>query len=252
MIPHLRSTRTAPVGHEVYDFLHRGSFAKINHPDSTNIQWPTLSGGGLPIGMTTINRAAQQLWDVGDNWEIGTTFRSLTNTLYNRFLENDYFEWNSSRNSRWLGAYSSKRITDVTTLTLPGSGRMFSPVRRTAANNWQSIYIHSKLALFDDQWLALGTANFTYRSMNYDGEITVFINNPTIATNARTALFNHWQSGNVPPPIPATFNGQANTAAGCFTANIATPGTYVVPLTLNDFWAHPPTGREGWLNYTFY
>jgi phosphatidylserine/phosphatidylglycerophosphate/cardiolipin synthase-like enzyme len=53
---------------------------------------------------------------------------------------------------------------------------MYGPRTTTAFNGApQWPYPHSKLALFDDRYALVGSSNWTYRSMEYDGEITTMI-----------------------------------------------------------------------------
>jgi phosphatidylserine/phosphatidylglycerophosphate/cardiolipin synthase-like enzyme len=58
--------------------------------------------------------------------------------------------------------------------------------------NYRGVYIHSKLALFDDQVAIVGSGNFNGRSMMYDGEMSVQISDPTTVAGIRSALFTHW------------------------------------------------------------
>ena len=53
-------------------------------------------------------------------------------------------------------------------------------------------YPHSKLAIFDDHTLVVGSANWTYRSMEYDGEISAFIYDSKLVPDVRKRLFWHW------------------------------------------------------------
>lgn len=60
------------------------------------------------------------------------------------------------------------------------------------AANFRGVYIHSKLALFDDRVAVVGSANFSRRSLHADGELSVFVNDPATAEGIRTELFGHW------------------------------------------------------------
>lgn len=60
------------------------------------------------------------------------------------------------------------------------------------SDNYRGIYIHSKLALFDDATAVIGSANFNGRSMLNDGELSVQINDLATVTAIRTQLFQHW------------------------------------------------------------
>jgi phosphatidylserine/phosphatidylglycerophosphate/cardiolipin synthase-like enzyme len=58
--------------------------------------------------------------------------------------------------------------------------------------NFRGIYIHSKLALFDDKIAVVGSANYSQRSMRVDGELSVFVNDAPTALAIRQQLFTHW------------------------------------------------------------
>lgn len=62
--------------------------------------------------------------------------------------------------------------------------------------NFRAVYVHSKLALIDDEMALIGSANFSKRSMRNDGELSVMIQDPT-AKDIRQALFAHWNMGTV-------------------------------------------------------
>lgn len=54
-----------------------------------------------------------------------------------------------------------------------------------------SLYVHSKLVLVDDETAFIGSANLSYRSMVYDGEICARIDG-SAAKDIRVALFKHF------------------------------------------------------------
>lgn len=65
-------------------------------------------------------------------------------------------------------------------------------------------YPHSKLAIFDNETLVIGTANWTYRSMEYDGEISAFISDKSLVPQISKRLLSHWyqtKDGNGPNDI---------------------------------------------------
>jgi len=108
-------------------------------------------------------------------------------------------------------------------------------------------YPHSKLAIFDDDFLVVGTSNWTYRSMQYDGEITLFINDTTAAPNfvtgVRDRLFTHWNQ----PTVVANWDATArqnvtDMAAG--TIPVGNQAPRVIPLAYGDF-LHPAS-KEAW------
>ncbi|WP_340077523.1 LamG-like jellyroll fold domain-containing protein [Leptobacterium sp. I13] len=58
--------------------------------------------------------------------------------------------------------------------------------------NFRSIYIHSKLALFDDKYAIIGSANYNSRSLTYDGECSIGVNSAAKAIEIRQEIFAHW------------------------------------------------------------
>ena len=127
---------------------------------------------------------------------------------------------------------------------------MFAPktYRHNDPTKWT--YPHSKVAIIDDQYVMVGTSNWTYRSMQYDGEITLEIDDGAFAQAVRAQLFAHWQM-----PGAAAAGGAAGVGAAWLldaTANqVAWAGnafslseTRLVPLAFDDF-IHP-ISREAW------
>jgi len=74
---------------------------------------------------------------------------------------------------------------------------MYAPQNKSVGQaNWT--YPHSKLAIFDNRYTVIGTSNWTYRSMQYDGEIALEIDNVAFTTALRNRLFTHWRQPNDP------------------------------------------------------
>lgn len=98
------------------------------------------------------------------------------------------------------GVSTTISLTALTELEVPdpdaNSRLLFSyPLRLSnvrGAEQAETVYVHSKLCLIDDQKAMVGSANFSKRSMLYDGEMSVFIDDPTTVTAIRTRLFQHW------------------------------------------------------------
>jgi phosphatidylserine/phosphatidylglycerophosphate/cardiolipin synthase-like enzyme len=82
------------------------------------------------------------------------------------------------------------------------------------AKAWVPIYVHAKLAIIDDAFTTLGSANINYRSMNVDSEINIALENGQIASGLRQQLWGlHTSSisadGAVHPPEDANATGQS-------------------------------------------
>lgn len=106
-------------------------------------------------------------------------------------------------------------------------------------------YPHSKMAIFDDKVAVIGSSNWTYRSMEYDGEIAAFIDCGTAVPALRKRLLSHWWLdgvGNkglvdsVPSWIAQAPKNEANIGKTPLTQPL--PRCYVMPLHFDDF-LHP-------------
>ncbi|RKH69520.1 hypothetical protein D7X55_08505 [Corallococcus sp. AB049A] len=64
------------------------------------------------------------------------------------------------------------------------------------------IYVHSKLMLIDSKHVIVGSANFGYRSMEYDGEMSLHIQSDEFAVSVKQKLFPHYNV-NSPKEVPA-------------------------------------------------
>lgn len=93
-------------------------------------------------------------------------------------------------------------------------------------------YVHSKLALFDDQVAFVGSSNWTYRSMEYDGEITAMITGKDAVLPIRERLFEHWQSGLTVENYATTANQNERDRA---KKRLRPEHSYILPLSFGDF-----------------
>jgi Phosphatidylserine/phosphatidylglycerophosphate/cardiolipin synthases and related enzymes len=103
--------------------------------------------------------------------------------------------------------------------------------------NFRSIYVHSKLAIFDDSYVIVGSANFTTRSMMYDGECSVGINSNVKAKEIREAIFQHWG-------VTARVDTEKSIAKQWYTtmnefACKPSKGVGVVPLSIGALYTGP-------------
>ncbi|GCE18459.1 phospholipase D-like domain-containing protein [Dictyobacter kobayashii] len=63
-----------------------------------------------------------------------------------------------------------------------------SSVQKEAAIYYRPIYIHAKVAIVDDQWVTIGSANLNNRGMRDDAELNVALLHPTMARGLRILL----------------------------------------------------------------
>jgi phosphatidylserine/phosphatidylglycerophosphate/cardiolipin synthase-like enzyme len=58
-----------------------------------------------------------------------------------------------------------------------------------SANQYESIYIHSKVAIIDEEWMTIGSANCGPRSLEYDTELNAFTNDVKQVVSFRKELW---------------------------------------------------------------
>jgi phosphatidylserine/phosphatidylglycerophosphate/cardiolipin synthase-like enzyme len=234
-----------------YDYLHYIATAKMALQNCVSVSFTNMSSGGLPIGVTTVARGAHQVWEVQESSNAWSTLRSVTSTVSNRFMEDDSLLYNTT-NSRWFG-YKTLSLLNIQAIN--GGLRMFSPVRAATTNTYHPIYLHSKLAMFENAGnasvLVVGSANFNYRSMVYDGEMSAFITGNANLFNAiRGDILGHFNSA-----VAINTGNWAATAAAndtLFGTNAAVVGqTYIVTTPLTYFTAVPATFPDG-SNFTWF
>ncbi|MEA9389778.1 phospholipase D-like domain-containing protein [Acerihabitans sp. TG2] len=87
-----------------------------------------------------------------------------------------------------------RKPEDITEVDIPGLKvhicSLVSP--DSPADNWQRTYVHSKLMLIDDTFMIQGSANINLRSMTYDSEIAMLVQDTDvypIVKPIRTALW---------------------------------------------------------------
>nr|WP_225937971.1 phospholipase D-like domain-containing protein [Myxococcus sp. RHSTA-1-4] len=124
-----------------------------------------------------IDRAACLTHNVAD------TYRA-DNPKSSSWLEADTFTF---RKNGGGGVDTVVKLEDIT--RVEGDLHIYTCVQE---GSWNRIYTHSKVAIIDDQWLIVGSANWSYRSMQYDGEISAFIDNPGLAQAALQRLLGHY------------------------------------------------------------
>ncbi|PTL81865.1 hypothetical protein DAT35_21810 [Vitiosangium sp. GDMCC 1.1324] len=224
----------------VYSYLHYITYAKLAFQSCTSVVVPGPQESLLPVSTRTISRAGSSLWQLSQSYNAWSTLRSISSTFYNQWMENDRIQW---RDALTPGAGTqSCRLLDI--IGFNGGIRMYSPLR-VAAGGSSALYIHSKLALIDDEVAVIGSANFNYRSMVYDGEIAAFIRNPTRVQQIRNALFAHWNMG-----APAAWDGTAQANRVALGNHTLAPGTRVIPLDIGDFDKTVPDYKQ--LNFTMH
>ncbi|WP_141326607.1 phosphatidylserine/phosphatidylglycerophosphate/cardiolipin synthase family protein [Myxococcus sp. AB025B] len=212
-----------------FDYLNYISFAKL----------ALASCDAVTAKGRTVERERCSKWGVSESMNAWSTLRSMTSTVTNRWLETDAFSCQPQN-----GAELTCPLLQLQGFR--GGIRFYAPVRRPSMNSARTaIYIHSKLALFDDSVAVVGSANFSYRSMVYDGELSAFVHGDG-ARRIRETLFRHYNMN-----TPEDWD---DDAVGDLT-DLPLWETGVLRLELEDFDRRVPSDKSPeykWGNHTFF
>ncbi|MHA7632436.1 phospholipase D-like domain-containing protein [Corallococcus sp. M7] len=167
-----------------FDYLNYISFAKLSLASCTHV---TVAG-------KRVARADCSVWKVNESLNAWSTLRSITSMVSNKWLESDSFTFQpKGGSSTTVPLLKIEGFEDVAPVDKGVECFDRARVRFLAPFHGKTaIYIHSKLALFDDRVAVVGSANFTYRSMVYDGELSAFIRDEAATRRIRDALYGHY------------------------------------------------------------
>ncbi|GAC1490430.1 MAG: phospholipase D-like domain-containing protein [Solirubrobacteraceae bacterium] len=70
-----------------------------------------------------------------------------------------------------------------------GAGRMLACTLYSPGPRQQPVYVHAKIAIVDDRWLTIGSANLNSHSLFNDGEVNVVCQDPALARALRERLW---------------------------------------------------------------
>jgi phosphatidylserine/phosphatidylglycerophosphate/cardiolipin synthase-like enzyme len=87
-----------------------------------------------------------------------------------------------------------------------GAGRLLTCTRYAIRPDGppERVYVHAKIAVVDDEWLTIGSANLNEHSMFNDSEMNVATHDPALATTTRRRLWAEHLGGDVGPDDPCT------------------------------------------------
>lgn len=176
-----------------FDYLNYISFAKL----------ALATCDGVKIKGQWIKRKDCSQWALSESYNFWSTLRSITSTVKNRWLEEDSFSCTTKVGNKKHTA----KLLEIE--DFHGGVRFYAP-KRKLFNSTNGIYIHSKLALFDDAVAVIGSANFSYRSQVYDGEISAFIEGNVVAA-IRADLLKHWGLKDGIDKFAASIGGSGRT-----------------------------------------
>ncbi|MCP3105028.1 phosphatidylserine/phosphatidylglycerophosphate/cardiolipin synthase family protein [Myxococcus sp. K15C18031901] len=95
------------------------------------------------------------------------------------------FHWKTK--NAWVGTWVYlEHVTDIESTSFS----MYSPL--LTGTQGASPYVHSKVALIDDEVAFIGSSNWTYRSMQFDAEVSAVIQDGDFVRDMREELFEHW------------------------------------------------------------
>ncbi|MBK2025374.1 phosphatidylserine/phosphatidylglycerophosphate/cardiolipin synthase family protein, partial [Francisella philomiragia] len=133
----------------------------------------------------------------GDNYKMISLSKDkiMRIPLYDLKSNTYDIEYKSPVNYLFIGKESEYEILEIHTDKV-----FFSPIYFSRQGNDQSpniaggCYIHSKCMIVDDDKLLLGSANFTYRSMQIDDELDIQVENLSLVKEYRQKLWKHWDN----------------------------------------------------------
>ena len=133
---------------------------------------------------------------------------NVSATVKNRWLEGD-------RVTVYTGDGHQERIAFSDIICLETDLYFLTPIRIeewTAKQQlkYKPLYVHSKLAIIDDRYLIVGSCNWSYRSLRYDGEISAFCENEGLAKAAYRRLISHYDDDRFSKPDQVVPNAVGN------------------------------------------
>lgn len=185
---------TGPQGAAV-DYLTRRAWLHmaLRHPSANSLTYRSRNAAGAVTGIRRISKSSptDEPWAVEDHYKDESPGSST-------WLKDDCIRIKKSDTRRHLTSTKIKRFHDI--VDVECDFYFLTPVRQTGYSRndlrevvpaLRSIVVHSKLAVIDD-CLICGSANWTYRSMQYDGEMTVFMEKKSLADHVLDSVLTHF------------------------------------------------------------
>ena len=92
-------------------------------------------------------------------------------------------KWDNDQHVEWLRAADAVAASSRSTpSTRPDRCRQHP-------FGYRAVYVHAKVAIIDDEWLTVGSANLNKRGLITDGEINVVVSDPALARRFRVDLW---------------------------------------------------------------
>lgn len=144
---------------------------RLPHPRFTGL---TYNAGRGPVPLLRNTLAAFEVQDAYDP----------NNPTSVGWFSNEWFRYKQNPADPW----TQVKLSAIT--RVDGDFYFYTPVREAGTHR---LCLHSKLAIIDARHLVVGTSNWTFRSMEYDGEIAAFIDDAGSAAAVQARLLDHYQ-----------------------------------------------------------
>jgi phosphatidylserine/phosphatidylglycerophosphate/cardiolipin synthase-like enzyme len=205
-----------PAAELVYSWLHYITYLQLSF-----MSCDALNYVDQPNHLTGVQRSATTAW----------SFERA-----GKWYQDSKFTWTSS------GASGSAGVSQLPTFVGPETplykALYVGGGGAAGATTTNYVYIHSKVAIIDDKYAAIGSANFNPRSMNVDGELDAFITGDSVK-GFRKKLWDEWFPGD--SVEPATWESRVSTNEG----GILTAGRHWVLSIRPSEYAKGPPNRSG-------
>jgi phosphatidylserine/phosphatidylglycerophosphate/cardiolipin synthase-like enzyme len=137
---------------------------------------------GTGAGVENVDAQTAASWDVQDIYDPDHPARA-------NWFANERLRFKRLGGDPWTEVPLNK-ITRV-----DGDFYFYTTVRELGLH---TLCHHSKLAIIDARYLVVGTSNWTFRSMQYDGEMAAFIDDGVLAAAVQARLLDHYHQWRVP------------------------------------------------------
>ncbi len=131
------------------------------------------------------------------------------------------FEGSTGLDARF-GEYLQARCVTMIKQTFKDRAVLIAPAKPESAHDDPCdfdlggaplVYVHAKVATFDNSCAIIGSANLNGRSLNWDTEVAVAMTHPETVADIRTRLMRHWL-----PDSAEAASTEIETAAGIWRA----------------------------------
>lgn len=178
----------------------------------------------IGAGPVTVARAA-----CGANWNVHDCY-DPNSPKATSWLENDTLTFDAGAGPVTVKFHQI--------LAVAAGIHFYCPVHLHGSGNTNIVYTHAKIAAFDDRWMVIGSSNWSFRSMQYDAEISAFIDSNAFTAPAMAQLLAHYDP-NAPTPLNLEARALANFAAAVDDTIALYPCEYFDALSPYDAATNP-------------